>query len=225
MADTNPYGQQPQGMRGAMPQQGVPMGGMPNQGGYPPNSAPQPSAGGRPVQPGTNPHQPKKNNKKPLIIVLIILLVAAVGAGIWFFASGAAEGGFFDNSAKSGQAPYKTAEEIQAELNRQVEEGMFNISIASVVEFADGTSPGTAYIENVPGNRYNMTVEITLDDSGDVVYQSRGLAPDSYIDEIVLEKDLDAGTYPATATFTAYDTESLEEVGKAAAKVSLVIRN
>ncbi len=227
MADTNPYGQQPQNMRGAMPpQQGVPMGGMPNQGGFPPASAPRPNAGGRPGQPGANPHQPKqqKKSKKPLIIVLIVILLLLAGLGIWWFAAGGAEGGFFDNSAKSGQAPYKTAEEIQAELNRQVEEGMFNISIASVIEFADGTSPGTAYIENVPGNHYNMTVEITLDDSGEVVYQSRGLAPDSYIDEIVLEKDLDPGTYPATATFTAYDTESLEEVGKAAAKVSLVIR-
>lgn len=218
MADTNPYGQQPQGMRGGMPQQGVPVGAAPTQGGYPPNSA----AGGRPNVPGQKPQQ-QKNSKKPLIIVLVVILVLLAGLGIWWFAGGAS-GGFFDNSAKSGQAPYKTAEEIQAELNRQVEEGMFNISIASVVEFADGTSPGTAYIENVPGNRYNMTVEITLDDSGDVVYQSGGLRPDSYIDEIVLEKDLDAGTYPATATFTAYDTESLEEVGKAAAKISLVVR-
>ena len=194
------------------------MNGMPNQGGYPPQGAPRPSAG-RPGQP-----QQQQKSKKPLIIVLIVILLALAGLGIWWFTAGGGGGGFFDNTAQSGQAPYKTAEEIQAELNRQVEEGMFNISIASVVEFADGTSPGTAYIENVPGNRYNMTVEITLDDSGEVVYQSRGLAPDSYIDDITLTKDLDAGTYPATATFTAYDTESLEEVGKAAAKVSLVIR-
>ena len=224
MADTNPYGQQPQGqpqgMRGAaQPQQRVPMNtGTPNQANFP-QGAPRPSAG----RPAPGQPQQKKNSKKPLIIVLIIILLLLAGLGIWWFAGGSA-GGFFDNSAQSGQAPYKTAEEIQAELNRQVEEGMFNISIASVVEFADGTSPGTAYIENVPGNRYNMTVEITLDDSGEVVYQSGGLRPDSYIDDITLTKDLDAGTYPATATFTAYDTESLEEVGKAAAKVSLVIR-
>ena len=79
--------------------------------------------------------------------------------------------------------------------------------------------------ENIPGNRYDMMVEITLDDSGETVFQSGALAPDSYLDDITLSKDLDAGTYPATATFTAYDTESHEAVGKAAAKVSLVIRN
>ncbi len=178
---------------------------------------------GRPGAPVPGQPEDKKKKKKPLIIIIIILLALILGIGLWWvlFASG----NWFDSNAKSGQAPYKTNEEIQAELNRQVEEGMFNISIASVVEFADGTSPGTAYIENIPGNRYDMMVEITLDDSGETVFQSGALAPDSYLDDITLSKDLDAGTYPATATFTAYDTESHEAVGKAAAKVSLVIRN
>ncbi|MCI8340016.1 MAG: hypothetical protein HFJ73_00160 [Eggerthellaceae bacterium] len=178
---------------------------------------------GRPGAPVPGQPEDKKKKKKPLIIIIIILLALILGIGLWWvlFASG----NWFDSNAKSGQAPYKTNEEIQAELNRQVEEGMFNISIASVVEFADGASPGTAYIENIPGNRYDMMVEITLDDSGETVFQSGALAPDSYLDDITLSKDLDAGTYPATATFTAYDTESHEAVGKAAAKVSLVIRN
>ena len=48
-----------------------------------------------------------------------------------------------------------------------------------------------------------MMVEITLDDSGETVFQSGALAPDSYLDDITLSKDLGAGTYPATATFTA----------------------
>ena len=165
----------------------------------------------------------EKKSKTPIIILIVVLVIAAIGVGAWAVIS--QSGGFYDNAAQNGQAPYKTNEEIQAELNRQVEEGMFNISIASVVEFADGASPGTAYIENIPGNRYDMMVEITLDDSGETVFQSGALAPDSYLDDITLSKDLDAGTYPATATFTAYDTESHEAVGKAAAKVSLVIRN
>lgn len=131
--------------------------------------------------------------------------------------------GFYDSSSKDGQAPYKTDEEIQAELNRTVEEGMLNISIASIIEFQNGSSQGTAYIENVPSNKYVMKVTITLDDGGDVVYESGGIKPDSYIETIELKQSLDAGTYPATATFTAYDPDSLDNVGQAAAKVTLVI--
>ncbi len=213
MAGTNQFPQQPSGMP-PMGQPTMSTGRIP--GGMPPTGRP-----GAPMS-GQQPEK-KKKSKKPLIIVIIILLVAILGLGIWWLLF--ANGGWLDSNAKSGQAPYKTNEEVQAELNRQVEEGMFNISIASVVEFPDGTSPGTAYIENIPGNRYDMMVEITLDDTGESVYQSGALAPDSYIDDITLTKDLDAGTYPSTATFTAYDHDSHEAVGKAAAKVSLVVRN
>lgn len=134
------------------------------------------------------------------------------------------DGGFFDPAARQGQAPWKTPEELQAELDRTVEEGMFNISIASVVEFPDGASPGTAWIENVPGNRYAMKVSIALDGTGETVYESGGLAPGSYIESIALVRDLDPGEYAATATFSAHDQESFAEVGRAAAKITLIVR-
>lgn len=165
----------------------------------------------------------EKKSKTPIIILIVVLVIAAIGVGAWAVIS--QSGGFYDNAAQNGQAPYKTDEEKQAELDRVVEEGMLNISIASVIEFANGTSEGTAYIENVPSNKYVMKVTITLDSNNEVVYESGGIKPDSHIDTIKLSKDLEAGTYPATATFTAYDPDSLEEVGQAAAKITLAIAN
>lgn len=165
--------------------------------------------------------QQKKSNK-PLIIGIIVVVVAIiVGVCIWMFVGQG--GGFYDNAAQDGQAPYKTEEEMQAELNRVVEDGMLNISIASVITFKNGTSEGTAYIENVPSNKYVMKVTITLDNNNETVYESGGIKPDSHIDNIKLTQSLPAGTYPATATFTAYDPDSLDEVGQAAAKVTIVV--
>ena len=140
---------------------------------------------------------------------------------MWLFACNGSS--LFDPTAQTGQAPYKTEEEMQAELDRTVEEGMFNISISSVIQFSDGTAQGTAYIENVPRNRYNMQVTVTDDDSGDVLYESGVLAPNQFIENIVLAKDLDAGTYPATATFRALDPTTYDEVGQAAAKVTISV--
>lgn len=157
--------------------------------------------------------------KRITIAIAAVLVLAAVAFGIWWFSGG--QDDFFDSNALEGQAPYKTPEEMQAELDRIVEEGMFNISIASVIQFDEGTASGKAYIENVPGNRYLMQVDITLDDSGETVYETKAIKPGQYIEDITLSKDLDQGTYPATATFTALDADSREEVGQAAAKVTL----
>ena len=164
-----------------------------------------------------------KRRRALAIAAALVLLLAAAAAAVWLLSGGSPDG-FFDADAQSGQAPYKTQEEIQAELDRVVEEGMFNISIASLIEFADGTSPGTAYIENVPGNRYLMQVTISLDDTGEAVYESKAIKPGSYIEDVSLASDLEPGDYPATATFAALDPDSREEVGQAAAKVTLSVR-
>lgn len=170
-----------------------------------------------------------KNGKRAIgkiavIVAIVVVACIAIGAaGLWWFSSESQN--FYDAAATEGQAPYKTDEEIQAELNRVVSEGMLNISIASVIEFENGTSPGVAYIENVPSNKYVMRVDIKLDDTDETVYQSGGIQPNHYIESIKLSKDLDAGSYPAVATFTAYDPESLDEVGQAAAKVTLEIES
>lgn len=158
-----------------------------------------------------------------LIGVAVIVVIAIVCAFI--FAGNAANSGFYDPDAKEGQASYKTLEEIEAERNRQMQEGMLNISIASQIEFDNGTAPGTAFIENVPSNKYVLKVTITTDSNGEVVYQSGGIRPDSTIETITLSEPLGAGVYPATATFSAYDPDTLQEVGQAAAKVTLVVKN
>lgn len=156
-------------------------------------------------------------------IAFVVAFIFLIVVFVWWFFSNSDD--FFDDSVQPGQANYKTEEEIQAELNKVVEEGMLNISIASVIEFDSGTSEGIAYIENSPANHYVITVAIALDDTGEVVYQSGGMKPDTYIEKITLSRDLDAGSYPATATFTAYDMNTLEEIGQAAAKVVLAIKS
>lgn len=165
-------------------------------------------------------HSNGGSKKRTVLVVLgIVVLALAIWVLVWLFACNGSS--LIDPSAQTGQAPYKSQEEIQAELDRTVDEGMFNISIASVIQFEDGTSPGTAYIENVPGNHYLMQVTITDDDTGDVLYESGVLKPNQYIEDITLAKDLEPGTYDTTALFTALDEQTYDEIGTAAAKVTI----
>lgn len=156
-----------------------------------------------------------------LVVIGIIVAAIAIWVLVWLFACNG--NGLLDPTARDGQAPYKTAEEMQAELDRVVEEGMFNISIQSNIIFDNGESSGTANIENVPGNHYLMQVVITDDDTGDLLYESGILKPNQFIEKITLAKDLDAGTYNATATFKALDETTYDEVGQAAAKVTISV--
>jgi len=110
---------------------------------------------------------------------------------------------------------------VQAELYRIVEEGMFNISIASTVDFEDGASEGAIKIENVPGNRYLMQVDIVRDDTDEIIYQSGILEPNYHIQSARLDAELPAGTYACTAIFHALDPASEEEIGQAAANMTI----
>ncbi|WP_165063018.1 hypothetical protein [Adlercreutzia sp. ZJ154] len=170
--------------------------------------------------------QPSQHKKKHsagfwvAVAIAILCALAALVIALSMFGSGKGA-----RQGDAGQLTNKTQEEIQAELDRTVEEGMFNISVASVVEFEDGTSEGEFRIENVPGNRYLMQVVITLDDTGEEVYRTGIIEPDHHIQKDTLDKDLDPGTYAATAKFLALDPETEEEIGQAAAKISLVVHN
>lgn len=162
----------------------------------------------------------KKKRGKGFWVGIIVAILALIAAAViaWFM--------FTQEEARQragalGQLEGKSAEEIQAELNRQVQEGMFNISIASVVNFDSGTAPGELKIENVPGNLYLMEVAITREDTGETIYQSGILEPNYHIQEDTLDVDLPAGVYPCVATFTALDSETEDEIGTAAAKITV----
>lgn len=167
---------------------------------------------------GDGKEKKKKRRKRIIVIVLVVLLLAAAVAA-WFFLQPKGN----DRAGRLGQLDGKSTEEIQAELNRIVDEGMFSISVASYVEFENGESEGELKIENVPGNRYLMQVEIKRDDTGETVYKSGILDPNFHIQSDKLSTDLDPGTYQCTASFKALDPETEEEVGTTAAQMTIAV--
>ncbi|MEG2189661.1 MAG: hypothetical protein RRY08_07485, partial [Christensenella sp.] len=159
-----------------------------------------------------------------------VVIVAGLIAAALFL------GGFFDGCAKSkrqrdldaamGQLPYKSEEEVQAAINSVVEDGMFNISINSTPSFENGNAEGTLGIENIPANRYLMQVNITLDDTGEMIYESGLIEPGYFIESAKLKVPLARGIYPATAIFTAIDpNDERDTVGTGSAKIVISVQN
>lgn len=165
-----------------------------------------------------------KGNQRVGFYIAIVIAAIAVVVAIFFAVQAITPSSEArDPNAALGQLENKSQEEIQDELNRIVEEGMFNISIAAEAHFADGSSEGDLRIENIPSNHYLMKVQITRDDTDEIIYTTGLIEPNHHIQAARLDVDLDAGEYPCTAVFSAYDTETEKQVGQAAAKVNIVV--
>ncbi|MEG2361373.1 MAG: hypothetical protein RSB97_06040, partial [Christensenella sp.] len=119
----------------------------------------------------------------------------------------------------------RTEDEIQELINQAVEDGMFNISVNSNPVFENGKAEGSLRIENVPNNKYYMKVTVKLDDTGEIVYESKGIKQGQYIEKATLSKALAKGEYAATAVFTAVDPQTLAERGTASAQIQLSVLN
>lgn len=167
--------------------------------------------------------QPKKKKKKVLIVILVIILAAAGIFGGYMIWKNSQDKLHKDLGALAGQLPYKSAEDIEKALNTMVDEGMFNIAINQNPVYANGEDEGTIGIENVPGNRYLMQVNITRDDTGENIYESGVIDPGYYIEKAKLKTPLPAGEYKCTAVFTAFDKETEKEMGTAGANITISV--
>ena len=109
------------------------------------------------------------------------------------------------------------------ELRQKVEEGMINISMNTSPVFSDGESAGSLMIVNDDINRYPLSVEITRNDTGEVIYTSKAVPVGSKIESDKLDVDLDAGTYECTAMFTNLDPDTGDKLGSAGVVIELTV--
>lgn len=165
-------------------------------------------------------------------VVILILLIAVLAALSLRGCSADAEakgnsftsGLIYDDSAVVGGWIDADEDAIIAGLNEKVEEGMINISMNTSPVFADGTSEGNLMIVNEEINNYPQIVEITRNDTGEVIYRSGGIPVGSKIETAKLAVDLPAGTYECTAMFHSVDPETGASLGCAGAVITITIQ-
>ncbi len=153
-----------------------------------------------------------------IVVAVIILLLRSCGA------PANDPGGIeFDPSATEGGWDEADTDEIIAGLNEKVEEGMINISMNTSPVFADGTSKGSLMIVNEEVNNYPQVVEISRDDTGELIYKSGAIPVGSKIESAKLSVDLDPGTYKCTALFYNVDPDTGDYLGCAGAVVTVTV--
>lgn len=159
--------------------------------------------------------QKKEQKKKGLqwVVILLLLLLLGICAGIIYQMTQKEDKSRLarDEMALGGMLPGKTTQEISDLLNAKVEEGMVDIGIAAEPVFEYNGKKGRIGIENIAANRYSFRVTLRLDETGETLYESGLIDPGYYVEFAELEKTLQAGDYPATATFLTYSLDESED--------------
>jgi hypothetical protein len=170
--------------------------------------------------------------KKTMAIVIGVLLVIALILGLLRGCDGnptvdpsdnTGPGIVYDDGAVVGGWDEADTDKIVENLNKKVEEGMINISMNTSPNFANGTSAGNLMIVNESINRYPQVVEITRNDTNEVVYKSGAIPVGSKIETAKLSVDLDAGTYECTAMFYNVDPNTGSYLGCAGAIINITV--
>lgn len=177
-------------------------------------------------------HSPSKEKKSTLRIIGIctgILIIVAILFGLLrgcqneqpIDTGTTPTGIIYDDNAVEGGWNEADTDEIIANLNKKVEEGMINISMNTTPIFSDGSTAGNLMIVNEGINRYPQVVEITRNDTGEIIYKSGAIPVGSKIETAKLSVDLNAGTYECTALFYSVDPDTGNYLGCAGAAINI----
>lgn len=130
-----------------------------------------------------------------------------------------------DANVEEGGIEKRSQEEIIAELNQKVADGMINISMNTNPVFKSGTSEGNLLIVNEKVNKQPQIVEIYLSETDELVYRSGMIPVGSKVENDKLDVDLPMGIHDCYAVFHRVDPETGESLGKASALIKLYVQS
>lgn len=173
------------------------------------------------------PQEQEENRKKKrnriieiilLIILLLLLLTRCCGSCSNLSSS--------TTDISKGEIEWnqpRASRDLQAEIDKAVEQGMFNVFMNTNIAFQDGNSKGNMMIQNIDTNVYPMYVEIYHDDT--LLYKSDIIDPGYKIEEAKLDTPLSKGTYDCTAYFYVTDSNKEEIQNKIGLNIKITVNN
>lgn len=178
-----------------------------------------------------------RRRTNPLLIVLIILLlIAIIGGGI--FAVTYINGGFGNPGAGTGTGSNagtgggigltfdKDAGAYVAPQQNTSKPGVAIPGWGSITIPADTTDVSVDfYNPEANAGWYYMTFELSLSNTGEVLYKSDAVRPGDHIQHITLSRGLPAGTYDATLHVQPYTiTDNPQPTNNADMNLKIIVR-
>lgn len=103
---------------------------------------------------------------------------------------------------------HENVDKVVQQLPEAVAPGSYEVTMNMKWNFPDGKSPSSnAYVENVVGNTNDVYFDVIRSDTGETIYESPLLPLGSHLEQITLDKDLDAGTYDCVIVYHLVDED------------------
>lgn len=166
----------------------------------------------------TSPPENTHRKRKLIVGIAVILVLAIVSIVIIININGNNGGQEADSGGILIGAGVKEGAITKEEMSESTQESAeaagsngrdsMRVRLNGYPVFAAGGSEGNLEIENPIENVLCMNVEITLSDTGEVIYESGMIPPNHYIDNDKLTRALEQGEHEATAHVTLYDPDN-----------------
>lgn len=128
-----------------------------------------------------------------------------------------------DANALEGGLDGESLKEQYRQMIEKAEQTAIVVNFSESIILPDGDSEAEVQIANPVENNYPMQFILTLEDSGEKIYES-GLVPlGSHLDKIKFTKKLEKGQYPAILTYRAYDENAQQYVSSVNVSVTITV--
>ena len=163
----------------------------------------------------------EQNNKKKKRNKIIIVIIVLISLLLFLVRCNTLRSDISKGEIDWDQS--RASRDLQAEIDKAVEQGMFNVFMNTNVVFKDGQSKGNMMIQNIETNRYPMYVEIYHDNT--LLYKSDIIEPGYKIEKAKLDTPLSKGTYDCTAYFYVTDNNKEEVQNKIGLNIKITVNN
>ena len=167
----------------------------------------------------------ERKSRKGVIIALICIvcvIIAVIIAVIALKPKDSGEQSVEEERERSVLVTPDNVDELLEEAkNSKISVGSYEVNMNTEWEFENGQSASSnAYIGNSVSNSNAMYFDITRSDTGEIIYSSPIIPVGSYLEQIVLDKELPAGTYACVVDYHLVDDDQ-NDLGSV--KVNLTI--
>jgi hypothetical protein len=144
-----------------------------------------------------------KTHKKNIVIFICILAVIIIFGIIGLLL-------FFKLDTTEKRNVVVTPENVEETLEQMKEKtqaGQYEVTMNTTWEFEKGDSASTnAYVENSTSNANDVYFDVIRNDTGEAILKSPIIPVGSHLENITLDKPLDAGTHACMLTYHLLDS-------------------